>query len=99
MQDKQRASIQRKTCHAKVIENSSQCNNRMLVSGEIKVEMEGEIIMGDYLEEILDNNDLEMDIMAALDEGVMLNDYHYANWRYESDSKEELDDFDGYYTV
>ncbi len=55
--------------------------------------------MGDYLEEILDNNDLEMDIMAALDEGVMLNDYHYANWRYESDSKEELDDFDGYYTV
>lgn len=55
--------------------------------------------MGDYLEEILDNNDLEMDIMAALDEGAMLNDFYYANWRLEFDGFEDLDDLDGYYTA
>lgn len=30
--------------------------------------------MGDYLEEILDSNDLEMEIMTALDEGEALGE-------------------------
>ena len=42
-------------------------------------EIEGEIIMGDYLEEILDNNDLEMDILAALDEDLVPDEYRYTN--------------------
>ena len=40
-------------------------------------ERKGEIIMGDYLEEILDSNDAEIDLMAALDEGEMFSGYHY----------------------
>jgi hypothetical protein len=40
-------------------------------------ERKGEIIMGDYLEEILDSNDAEIDLMAALDEGDMFSEYHY----------------------
>jgi hypothetical protein len=54
-------------------------------------EITGEIIMGDYLEELLDNNDLEMDIMAALDEGVLLNDDHYSDLPTNLDVYNELD--------
>ena len=33
--------------------------------------------MGDYLEEILDSNDLEMELMDALDHSEMLGDSEY----------------------
>ena len=47
--------------------------------------------MGDYLEELLDNNDLEMDIMLALDEGVLLSDDHYSELPTNLDVFNELD--------
>ncbi|WP_455223266.1 hypothetical protein [Kaarinaea lacus] len=33
--------------------------------------------MGDYLEEIIDNNDLEMDILAALDDDRISDEYQF----------------------
>ena len=47
--------------------------------------------MGDYLEELQDNNDLEMDIMAALDEGILLNDDLYLDLSTNLDVFNELD--------
>lgn len=47
--------------------------------------------MGDYLEEILDNNDLEMDLMAALDEGAMFDDYRDVELPTDLDVFDELD--------
>ena len=54
-------------------------------------EIKGEIIMGDYLEEILDYNDLEMDILDALDEGVMLNEHQLEDLCSETGRFDELD--------
>jgi hypothetical protein len=61
-----------------------------IVKHKVKAK-KGEIIMGDYLEEILDNNDLEMDIMAALDEGALLNDYYYTELPTDLDVFNSLD--------
>ena len=33
--------------------------------------------MGDYLEEILDSNDLQMELMSALDDGETLSESEY----------------------
>jgi len=33
--------------------------------------------MGDYLEELIDNNDLEMEILAALDDDRVSDDYRF----------------------
>ncbi|WP_455207078.1 hypothetical protein [Kaarinaea lacus] len=47
--------------------------------------------MGDYLEEILDYNDLEMDILAALDEGMMLNEHQFEDLCIETGRFDEVD--------
>jgi len=52
--------------------------------------------MGDYLEEILDSNDLEMELMAVLDEGEMLSELQYTDLFPENVLFEELDG-DGHY--
>jgi len=54
--------------------------------------------MGEYLEEILDNNDLVMDLMASLDESMRFDAYHYADARTPADSIGEPDT-DGCYTL
>ena len=54
--------------------------------------------MGDYLEEILDTNDLVWDLMASLDENMVIDDYHYADARTPADSIGEPDT-DGCYTL
>lgn len=46
--------------------------------------------MGDYLEEILDSNDLEMEIMAALDEGEALGESQYKELLLDDELIDEL---------
>jgi hypothetical protein len=59
---------------------------------KVKKENEGEIIMGDYLEEIIDNNDLEMDILAALDDDRISDEYpFYMDLPEDTDIMDELD--------
>ena len=50
--------------------------------------------MGDYLEEILDSNDLEMELMAVLDEGDMLSESRYKELFLGDELFDELDEDD-----
>ena len=50
--------------------------------------------MGDYLEEILDSNDAEIDLMAALDEGEMFSEYHYKELFFGDQMVDGIDDVD-----
>jgi len=48
--------------------------------------------MGDYLEEIIDNNDLELDILAALDDDRISDEYpFYMELPEDTDIMDELD--------
>jgi hypothetical protein len=57
-------------------------------------ERKGEIIMGDYLEEILDSNDAEIDLMAALDEGEIFSEYHYKELFFDEQTFDGIDNVD-----
>jgi len=64
----------------------------IFISRQSEKENEGEIIMGDYLEEIIDNNDLELDILAALDDDRISDEYpFYMELPEDTDIMDELD--------
>ena len=47
--------------------------------------------MGDYLEEILDSNDAEIELMAALDEEEMFSEYHYKELFFDEQTVDGID--------
>ena len=70
-------------------------NSWITNSGEL-VQVKGVNIMGDYIEEILDSNDQEMELMSALDASDLLVGDQYEEWLVKDGILDDLEEDETY---